>query len=101
VTMKRSHTLYRNKAERIKNEALLNREAEFARQHKDDSDEALLQYIRDCAEKLGHIPKKHEVIGFTYLKSRFGPWPRVLEKAGLKELKKKSAYALDMASTSK
>lgn len=71
------------------NAEFLRREAEFARTHKRYTDEELLQYLRNCAVELGHTPLKKEVPGFTYLKSRLGPWPRVLEKAGLKEPKKK------------
>ncbi len=65
------------------------RETAFGRQHRDDTDRQLLQYIRDRAAKLGHIPKKSEVPGYTYLKGRLGPWPRILEKAGLKKPRKK------------
>jgi hypothetical protein len=67
------------------NKEFLLLEEKFARQHRNDTDEELITYLNDIALKLGHIPKKHEVFGFTYLKSRFGPWPRVLEKAGLKK----------------
>jgi hypothetical protein len=73
----------------IENDAFLRREEEFASRHRNDSDEELLKYLRRCASELGRIPYKREVVGFTYLKSRFGPWPRVLEKAGLKEPRKK------------
>lgn len=66
---------------------LQKRESEFCRKHKNDSDEELLEYIRNIAVQLGKVPSKREVPGFIYIKSRFGPWPRVLEKAGLKETK--------------
>lgn len=59
-------------------------EAEFAKQHKHDTDQDLIEYIRATADRLGHIPKKHEVRGYALIKSRLGPWPRVLEAAGLK-----------------
>jgi len=69
--------------------------AEFVRHHRQDTDEELLDYVRYCAVELGHIPKKHEVLGFSYIKSRLGPWPRVLESAGLKETKqKKNSFSL-------
>ncbi len=73
--------LYQLSAE---NEELRKMEAEFMRRHKGDSDQKLIEYLRACADELGHIPKKREVVGFTYLKWRLGPWPRVLERAGLK-----------------
>ncbi len=65
------------------------READFAKKHRDDSDEQLLQCVRLRAEELGRNPKKHEMIGFVYIKNRIGPWPVVLEKAGLKSVSRK------------
>ena len=59
-------------------------EAEFGETHRSTDDDELLQIVRDKAFELGRPPKKSEVIGFVYIKSRLGPWPRVLEKAGLK-----------------
>ena len=61
-------------------------EIAFARAHKNDSDDELLAYVRNQGKRLGRIPLKREVIGFAYLKTRLGPWPRVLERAGLKEV---------------
>jgi hypothetical protein len=69
------------------NKDLLKIEADFAKKHKHDTDEELMQYLRNAARKLGHLPKKREVPGYALIKSRFGPWPRVLEMAGLKEAK--------------
>ena len=68
---------------------LLKQEAEFARKHKHDTDEELIEYLKCCAEKLKSCPKKNDVIGHTYLKQRLGPWPRILERAGLKEKSQK------------
>lgn len=59
-------------------------ENKFAEEHKKCSDAELLNIVKEKAEELGRVPKKHEVLGFVLIKSRFGPWPRVLEKAGLK-----------------
>ena len=64
---------------------LLNKEAEFARNHRYDTDDELIGYLKDCAKKLGRCPKKNEIIGHTFLKQRLGPWPRIMERAGLKE----------------
>lgn len=77
-----------------KNGVFLQGEEEFVRCHSKDTDEELIQYLIDCGTKLGHTPSKREIIGFTYLKSRFGPWPRVLEKAGLKDRRKKKSRRL-------
>ena len=64
-------------------------EDKFAEEHKNSTDKELLDVVRKKAEELGRLPKKHEVVGFVCIKARFGPWPRVLEKAGLKEKKAK------------
>ena len=52
------------------------------------SDEELFGVIRRCTEELGHPPAKHEIDYADYFKRRFGPWPRVLEMAGVKPLSK-------------
>lgn len=54
-----------------------------------DTDEQLYQRIRDIAAKLGHLPRKEDVPAFDYIKKRLGPWPRVLEQAGLKPVSEK------------
>lgn len=71
------------------------KETAFAAAHADDSDEELLAYLRDCAAALGHIPTKNEVIGCRYLKQRLGPWNRVLETAGLREVTPKRLAKLE------
>lgn len=70
-------------------------EAAFAAAHAGDSDEALLSYLKDCAAALKHLPTKKEVIGCRYLKQRFGPWNRMLEKACLKPVTEKRAAKLE------
>ena len=70
-------------------QTLQRQEAEFARLHKSDTDEELIAYLVKCSKELGRCPKKEDVIGHTYLKQRFGPWPRILERAGLKEKSQK------------
>lgn len=48
------------------------------------SDEQLLDIIREKTKQLGRPPKKNEVPAAGYFKHRFGPWPRILEAAGVK-----------------
>ena len=45
--------------------------------------------LRRKAEELGRIPKKadFEMRDIQFIKSVLGPWPRALEKAGLKPVK--------------
>ena len=59
-------------------------EQKFAKEHSKASDEELLAYLRQRAQELGRLPEKADITGYQLIKSRFGPWPRVLEKAGLK-----------------
>ena len=70
-------------------QTLQKQEAEFARTHKSDTDDELIAYLVKCSKELGRCPKKEDIIGHTYLKQRFGPWPRILERAGLKEKSQK------------
>lgn len=62
-------------------------ERQFMQKHKHETDQQLLDYVAALADKLGHIPKKEETIGYIYLKQRLGNWPQILIRAGLKEAK--------------
>ena len=64
---------------------ILTEERNFSIKNKDATNNDLIEYLIICAESLGRPPKRQEVVGFMLIKSRFGPWPRVLEKAGLKK----------------
>lgn len=68
------------KAER---EMLAERDREWAAEHETDTDEALLDYLRSCAEELGHTPVRREVLGSTYISERFGNWSVALYHARL------------------
>ena len=63
----------------------LEEEKRVEEQFKQLSDEELLDVVRKKAEELGRPPKKDEMVGVRVLKNRFGPWPRLLEQAGVKE----------------
>ena len=54
------------------------------RQYEGMTDEEVLELLRKYAARLDHIPAKYEIPDADYFRKRFGPWPRVLEKAGLK-----------------
>ena len=61
------------------------------------SDEELLDVLRRRASELGRLPIKDDVACAAYFKQRFGPWPRILEQAGLKpvseqHLRRKEKY---------
>ena len=46
------------------------------------SDEELLQLVRDFTEANGREPMQADVLYDRELKERFGPWTRMLERAG-------------------
>ena len=46
------------------------------------SDEELLQLVRDFTEENGREPTRDDLVYDVILKARFGPWYRMLEKAG-------------------
>ena len=50
--------------------------------------EECLKQLQDTAEKCGRYPKKSDFDEETVamIKSYFGPWPRALEEAGVKEV---------------
>ena len=58
------------------------------------TDEEIFQFVRNTAEELGHMPTKADLMCPWYLKDRFGPWPRFLEKAGVKEVSERRQQKL-------
>lgn len=59
-------------------------DAIWGQAHKNDTEEALLKYVRQCAEERGKSPRMRDVLGGTYISQRFGSWALVLTLAGLK-----------------
>lgn len=49
-------------------------------------DEELLQLVRDFVAENNRMPERSDLLYDTVLKERFGPWGRMLEKAGVKEV---------------
>lgn len=68
---------------RMVSEALEEGEREFAREHENDPDEALLTILTDTARALGHSPWPGEFPGGTVIRKRFGTWDTALRRAGL------------------
>lgn len=62
------------------------KESEPLSRYKEMSDEQLLDIIRLWTEELGHPPTKNDVSYAFYFKQRLGPWNRILEQAGVKEV---------------
>ena len=55
----------------------------WTEKHRNDSDEQLLSYLRECTETLGHSPVSREVIGSGHIANRFICWPLALQLAEL------------------
>ena len=74
--------------ERIKNDPALTasekvqRLNELRMPYKKMTDEELLQLVRDFTEENGREPMQADVLYDRELKARFGPWNRMLERAG-------------------
>lgn len=52
------------------------------------TDEELLRLVRDFTEENGREPMQADVLYDRELKARFGPWPRMLERAGTRPVGK-------------
>lgn len=94
---KRQSTLFRQerrdkRAEHIQtrmegekeNQRRAEQDAIWGQDHDSDTEEALLEYVRQCAEERGKSPRMRDVLGGTYISQRFGSWALVLTLAGLK-----------------
>lgn len=57
--------------------------------YREMSDEELLQLIRDFTEEHGREPTQADLVYNGVLKSRFGPWNRMLERAGTRPIGKR------------
>ena len=74
-------------------EALHEKNKQFALDHGKDTKEQLITYVQQCAEDLGHTPHVTEIIGGPFIKFRFDGWSKVLQAAGLPTNVKKPAHA--------
>lgn len=65
-------------------QARLERDARWGEAHGDKmSDDEILEYLRTCAEALGHSPYSNEVEGGRYIAERFVCWSIALTEAKL------------------
>ena len=63
--------------------ALKKKNEMFALKHAEDTKEQLLDYIRKCAEEIGHTPCREEIIGGNFIAQRFGNWSIAVGMIGL------------------
>lgn len=83
----RRNQIYESVINKRTTQSLQKKEHEFEELHKDDSDRTLLEYVLREALKLGHVPVEKEIVGWSYLITRFGSWNNVLEKTSLNKHK--------------
>ena len=76
--------IYESVIRRMVTQALEEQELIFTRDHAFDTDEQLLEYIREQARTLHYAPREKEIIGWKLITERFGSWGRAMEKAGLR-----------------
>ena len=75
--------IYESVIRKMVMQALDAQELQFTRDHAFDSDELLLNYIREQACVFHHAPRYKEIIGWKLICQRFGSWNAAIEKAGL------------------
>lgn len=59
------------------------RDAAWAAEHAQDTDEQILDYVRKCAAELGQTPRMKEVVGGEFIRKWFGSWALVCTLAEL------------------
>ncbi len=75
--------IYESVIRKMVMQALDEQELQFKRDHAIDSDEQLLDYIREQAAVFHYAPRYKEIIGWKLICERFGSWGAAIEKAGL------------------
>ena len=73
----------RKEQAKLEEELRAERDRLWGEAHEGDTDGQLLDYLRQCAERLGHSPVKAEVEGGAYIAKRFVTWPLALQLAEL------------------
>ena len=63
--------------------ALEEAENRFAREHTQDTEQQLADYLRKYANELGHTPWPREIPGGVTIQARFGSWELAVAEAGL------------------
>lgn len=69
--------------------------SELRAPYKEMSDEELLSLVRDFVMENGREPMQKDVLYDRELKARFGPWTRMLEKAGTRPVSQRHIDKLE------
>ena len=75
--------IYQTAIQRMVNQALDEKETQFAVEHSADTNTQLLQYLRESARTLGHTPYPKEIVGGQYILDRFETWENAWQAAKL------------------
>ena len=75
--------IYRAVIRKMVTKAFEEQELAFEKAHENDSNQELLQLLRQQAETLGHSPRCKEIPGWRLYEQRFGSWNGALAFAGL------------------
>lgn len=59
------------------------RDAVWAAEHAQDTDEQILAYVRECAAELGHTPRMKDVLGGEFIRKWIGSWALICTLAEL------------------
>ena len=76
--------IYEATIRRMVTQALEAQEHQFRQEHGTDTDEELLELIRDWAALHGYTPWPLEIPGGSYMAERFGSWEALIDQARLK-----------------
>ena len=71
-------------------------ESLFAQAHSDDTDEELLTHLLDLKRQYGARLKAADVIGYTYLTQRLGPWPQLMTEVNQRLAAEKRGQAANL-----
>ena len=74
---------YDNLMEKRTREAIRKKMLSFEAEHENDTDNMLLNAIRDRAKELGYVPYPAECIAYKLVIRRFGSWDKALRLAHL------------------
>ena len=75
--------IYRAVIRKMVTKAFEDQELVFEQEHEDDSNQQLLELLRQQAETLGRSPRYKEIPGWRLYEQRFGSWNAGLAFAGL------------------
>ena len=79
--------IYEGTIRRMVMQALEEQEEAFRKLHGSDTNEQLMDYLRQCAMELNHAPWPGEVPGGDLIRERFGSWENGLAAAKLHRLR--------------